>query len=85
MDLPGMRVYRPEITRLWLNADNPDHCDLARVLSNVDLFRALERSPDDPGESERYFVVASKLNDALVYFFEDIARLAPSEQPKLRP
>lgn len=62
----------------WLNADAPDHCDLTRVLSNVDLFRAIERTPDDPGESKRYFVVASKLNDALVYFFEDIARLAPS-------
>jgi hypothetical protein len=66
----------------WLNADDVTYCDLTYILSNVNLFRALRRAPDDPGEHERYFAVASKLNEALVYFFEDIARLAPAIAPE---
>lgn len=62
----------------WLKSDTPEHCDLTLRISNIDLYRALRHPPESPSIAERYFVVASKIQEALVYFFGDIAKLAPS-------
>ena len=66
----------------WLNSDDFDICDLTRVVSNVSLFRSIEHGPQGMIPSERYFSVAVILSDALRYFLDDIAKLAPAIAPE---
>ncbi len=67
----------------WLNWDDFLYCDLTRSLSNLDIFRALQEPPDNPRDAERYFMMAARLHNALVYFFSDIAKLAPAIGPEV--
>ncbi|MES0024967.1 MULTISPECIES: hypothetical protein [unclassified Mesorhizobium] len=62
----------------WLNRDDYDHCDLTHRLSILSLVSASTGAADPREVDHRYFYLADKFKDALIYLLSDIGRLAPS-------
>jgi hypothetical protein len=67
----------------WLNHEDFDFCDLVQGLSNPQIYYSLLAPADVPIAAERYFSIAARFQEALVYLLGYIARLAPSIAPEV--
>ena len=60
----------------WHNSDDIDHCDLNHRMSHLAL-NGDSIAHITPESAQRCFSVAQVVGDALLYFFADLAKLAP--------